>query len=378
MSAPAAASHEDRARHYQRRKRQVALVDFLLGVAVLLGLLFSGWSHAWRDWALGLHSHPAVAVVFYFLALTAITQGLSFPLDFYGGHRLEHRFGLSRQTRIGWLKDWVKARGLSFGVGLAAVELVYFALRRFPETWWLLAATVFVVFLVALAQLAPVLLFPLFFKFEPLRDEELHQRLLRLSERLGARVRGIWVWKLSEKSSKANAALVGWGNTRRIVLADTLLEKHGAEEVETILAHELAHHIHNDIWKGLALRSALTFAGFYAVHRALVAWTAPLGFEGLADFANLPLLLLVAAGVSLVALPATNAFSRRLERRADALGLRTTGNRDAFIHSMEKLAEQNLSERNPHPWLEFIFHSHPSVEKRIAFARSWRSSEEAH
>lgn len=373
MSAPdaSAAALEERARRYHRRKRLVALLDYVLGVAVLALLLFTGWTHGLRDWALGITQNPVWAVGFYLLALTGIAQALSFPLDLAGGFRLEHQFGLSRQTFFGWLKDWLKGLGLGFALGLAAMEFIYLALRRLPETWWLLCAALFVLFFILLAQLAPVLLFPLFFKFEPLRDEDLRQRLLRLSERVGARVRGVWLWKLSQKSRKANAALVGWGKTRRIVLSDTLLEKHQPDEVEVILAHELAHHVHNDLWKGVGLQAALTFVGFYAVQRALLAWTEPLGFTGIADFANLPLLLLVATGVSLLALPAANAHSRHLERHADAFALRTTGNREAFIASMEKLAEQNLAQRCPHPWIEFIFHSHPSLEKRIAFARQF-------
>lgn len=370
---PEALLEEARARRYHRRKRVASLLDFFLGIGVLVALLFTGASHALRAWALGLAPNPVGALALYLLALTAIAQALSFPLDLYKGHLLEHRFGLSRQTFFSWLKDWLKALGLSFALGLAGAELIYFALRRYPETWWLMCAAAFVAFFILLTKLAPVLLFPLFFKFEPLADEELCQRLLRLSERVGARVRGVWLWKLSEKSRKANAALVGWGSTRRIILADTLLEKHSPEEIETILAHELGHHVHNDIGKGIALQTALTFAGFYLIHRALAAWSAPLGFHGPADFANLPLLLLISSAASLLVLPWSNAFSRWRERRADAFALRTTGNRDAFIGAMEKLATQNLAQRRPHPWIELIFHSHPSVEKRIAFARSWQT-----
>lgn len=376
MSTPEAAaapSLEERARRYERRKRLVALADYLLGVGVLAALLFTGGSHALRDWALGLTPNPAAALALYLLAFRVLFRALSFPLHLYSGHLLEHQFELSRRTFLGWLKDWLKAFGLSFALGLAGAELVYWALRHHPDTWWLLCAAVFILFFILLTHLAPVLLFPLFFKFEPLQDDDLRQRLLRLSERVGARVRGVWLWKLSEKSRKANAALVGWGRTRRIILADTLLGKHTPDEVEAILAHELGHHVHNDIWKGMALQSALTVAGFYLVHRALARWTAPLGFTGVADFANLPLLLLVAAGASLLVLPAANAYSRHRERHADAFALRTTGNREAFIGSMEKLAEQNLAQRQPHPWLEFIFHSHPSMAKRIAFAKSWRA-----
>lgn len=370
---PEAAALEARARRYHRRKRLLALADFLLGVGVLSALLFTGWTHDLRNWAVGITPGAPGALGLYLLALAGITQALSFPLDLASGHRLEHRFGLSRQRFFGWLKDWLKAFAVSFALGLAAAELIYFALRRFPATWWLLSAAAFVLFFILLARLAPVLLLPLFFKFEPLADDELRERLQRLSKRVGTRVRGVWLWKLGEKSRKANAALVGWGKTRRIVLADTLLEKHQPEEVEVILAHELAHHVHNDLWKGIAVQSVLALAGFYAVHRALAAWTEPLGFTGIADFANLPLLLLIAASISLVALPAANAYSRHLEREADLFALRTTGNREAFIRSMEKLAEQNLAQRRPHPWIEFIFYSHPSVEKRVGLAQSWQA-----
>lgn len=367
---------EARARRYQRRKRLLRLADFLLGLAFLVVLLVSGWSLGLRHWAFGLTADPVGALALYLLVLTGISQALSFPLDFWSAHRLEHQFGLSNQRFLGWLKDWLKALAISLALALAAVELIYWMLRRLPDIWWLVCAAAFVAFFILLAQLAPVLLFPLFFKFEPLQDEELRRRLLQLSERVGARVRSVWLWKLSEKSKKANAALMGWGRTRRIVLADTLLEKHQPDEVEVVLAHELAHHVHHDLWRGMALQTALILVGFYAVHRALAAWSEPLGFAGPADFANLPLLLLVSGGVSLLALPAANAFSRSRERRADAFALRATGNRQAFIGAMEKLAEQNLAQRRPHPWIEFLFHSHPSVEKRIAFAQSWRSPAE--
>lgn len=361
---------EERAHRYHRRKRWLRAADLILSFSFLVLLLAAGWTHALRDWALALSPAPAAAIFFYLLALTAIGQALSFPLDYWSGFRLEHQFGLSNQTFSAWLKDWLKGLALSFAFGLAGVELIYWTLRRWPDAWWLVCAAVFITFFLLLAQLAPVLLMPLFYKFEPLQDEELRRRLLELSERAGARVRGVFLWKLSEKSNKANAALTGWGRTRRILLADTLLAKHDADEVEVVLAHELAHHVHHDIWKGLGLETALTVLGFYALHRALDAFTAPLGFTDPADFANLPLLLLVSGALSLLALPLANGFSRWLERRADDFALMATGKHDAFVRAMEKLAEQNLAERRPHPWIEFLFHSHPSIEKRVAFARS--------
>lgn len=361
-----------RAKRYHRLKRGLSLVDFAAGAAVLIVLLATGWTHALRDWALSLSPQPLWAIAYYLLALVGLTQALTLPLQFASSYVVEHRFGLSSLGLGGWLKDWLKGLAVSLALALAGVEVVYWALRRYPETWWLLCATVFVLFFIVLAKFAPVILLPLFFKFQPLEDEDLKQRLLRLSKRIGTSVGSVWLWKLSEKTKKANAALVGWGKTRRILLADTLLDAHTADEIEVILAHELAHHVRHDLWKGLGAQTGLTFAGFYLVHVVLGQWGAGFGFQGLADFANLPLLLLVSGVASLAVLPLVNAFSRYLERAADKFALRVTHNRDAFISGMEKLARRNLAEPKPHRLIELIFYSHPPVEKRIRFAANWQ------
>jgi STE24 endopeptidase len=226
-------------------------------------------------------------------------------------------------------------------------------------------------FFVLLANLAPVLIFPIFFKFKPLENPSLTERLLELSRRAGTKVKGVFEWKLSEKSKKANAALLGLGNTRRIILSDTLLEKFQDEEVEAVLAHEFGHHVHRHIFQLIAIQGSAMVLGFYLIHRT-IDWLGPhFGFQGAADFANLPLLALVTTGLSLVLLPAVNSYSRALERQADTYALRAISSPAPFISSMEKLAELNLAERQPHPWIEFIFHSHPSIQKRIAFAQKF-------
>jgi STE24 endopeptidase len=217
------------------------------------------------------------------------------------------------------------------------------------------------------------LLFRVFYKFEPLPDGELKDRLLRLSERLKVSVRGVYIWKLGEKTRKANAALAGWGRTRRILLSDTLIEEHSPDEIEVVLAHEMAHQVHNDIWKGLAVQTALVFAAFFAVHLALEAWTDALGLRSVSDIANLPLLALVSGAVTLIALPVANGLSRKMERSADEYALEKTGLAEPFASAMDKLASQNLSQKRPNRLVEIIFHSHPSVEKRIGFARSWQA-----
>ena len=166
---------------------------------------------------------------------------------------------------------------------------------------------------------------------------------------------------------------MGWANTRRIVISDTMLESNTAEEIEVVLAHELGHHVNRDIPRLIVVQAVLIFGGFGLVHLALSTWSEPLGFAGVADFANLPLLLLVALAASLFVLPVVNGYSRRRETAADAFALETTEAPGTFIDAMTKLGRQNLSQTRPHPLIEFLLHSHPSIGRRVDFARRWEA-----
>jgi STE24 endopeptidase len=360
-----------RAKQYHHTRRILGVAAFVLDALVLAGLLVSGWSISLRAAAEHEAASPALALLIYLFFFGLITKVVGHPLDYVRGFWLEHRYDLSNLALVGWIKDQLK--GLAVGGALAAIglECLYGTMRLWPQHWWIISATLFVAFFVLLTNLAPVLIFPLFFKFKPLEKAALSERLLELSRRAGTNVRGVFEWKLSEKSKKANAALVGLGNTRRIILADTLLERLNDDEVEAVLAHELGHHVHRHIAMNLAVQTGATYLGFFLVDVVLNRFSDSFGFRGLADFANLPLLVLVATALSLVLLPAVNAFSRRMERQADTYALHSIRDRSAFVSSMEKLAELNLAETQPPAWIEFIFHSHPSLKKRIAFAREF-------
>jgi STE24 endopeptidase len=350
--------------------------EFLLGLALLIVLLLTGWTDWLRDVALhaGFQSY-AFALFLYVLMLVAISKAVGIGLDYYG-FRLEHRFQLSNQRLRAWI--WDEAKGLLLTAVLAAalVELLYLIIRQFPEQWWVLAWVGFLAVAVLMAQLAPVLLFPIFYKFEPLQDEELKLRLVRLSERAGTRIRGVYKWHLSEKSKKANAALTGLGATRRIILADTLLENYSPDEIEAVLAHELGHHVHKHILKSIGVEAAVTFVGFWAanwtLHYAINRWHM---FETLSDFANLPLLALTFTVLSFVLMPALNGLSRFHERQADRYAFANIAGVGPFISSMNKLADQNLAERIPSRWVEWWFHSHPAIARRVAAAEAWKKAD---
>jgi STE24 endopeptidase len=359
-------------RRYNRIRRWLSAADFVLGLALLVILLATGWTGLLRDLAYAAAFQIySLAVFLYVVLLLVIGKILGFALDFYS-FRLERRFNLSNQRLRMWV--WDEFKGFLLGLVMATIvtELLYFIIRLAPERWWLLTWAAFMGLFVLLAQIAPVVLFPIFYKFEPLDDEDLKARLVRLSERAGTRVRGVYKWNLSEKSKKANAALTGLGATRRIILADTLLDNYSPEEIEAVLAHELGHHVHRHILKSIAVQAGITLFGFWVanvvLHLAIDRWHM---FETMSDFANLPLLVLVSTVLSFVLMPALNAYSRFNERQADRYAFRSIRSVNPFISSMNKLADQNLAERTPSKWIEWLFHSHPAISRRVAAAEAW-------
>lgn len=361
------------ARRYNRLHRWLEVSDFVLGLAFLLALLLTGWNGVLRDWAYrAAFQNYTLSVFFYVFLLMLAGKLLGIGLDYYG-LRLERRFQLSNQKTRSWL--WDEVKGFLVGLVLASVvaELLYFTIRQSPQHWWLIAWGMFMALFIVMAQLAPLILFPIFYKFEPLENEDLKERLVMLSERAGTKVRGIYKWNLSEKSKKANAALTGLGATRRIILADTLLDHYSAEEIEAVLAHELGHHVHKHILKSIFVQAGVTLFGFwaanYVLHLSIEQWGM---FDTLSDFSNLPLLVLVATVLSIVLMPAMNAYSRFNERQADRYAFESIRSVQPFISSMNKLAAQNLAERTPSRWVEWLFHSHPAISRRVAAAEAWR------
>ena len=372
---PGGSADTPEARQYSRIRRWISFTDTSLGIVFLIVLLATGWTGDLRDFALRFaHEYYGLALFLYVLFLTLISKAISLPLDIYSFH-LEHRFHLSNQHAPAWILDEIKGWAVGLVLATLLAELVYWIIRSAAIYWWLIAWIAFTALFVVFAQLAPVVLFPIFYKFVPLEDQELRNRLVKLSERAGTRVRGVYEWKLSEKSKKANAALTGLGNTRRIILADTLLQNYSHDEIEAVLAHELGHHVHRHILKSIVLQMAVTFVGFWAANEVLryatYQWHM---FDLLSDFANLPLLALVSAGLSLILMPALNAYSRYNERQADRYCWQSVPSVDPFITAMDKLSAQNLSEKKPSRVIEILFHSHPAVSRRIAAAKSFAAA----
>jgi STE24 endopeptidase len=314
---------------------------------------------------------PALAVALYVVWLSLLHEAGGLPLAFYSGFVLERRYSLSNEGAAGWLKQQAKAFAIGLVFAAGGLVLLYAAIARWPDGWWLPAGAGFALVMVVLANLGPILLLPLFYRVTPLERPALDERLRALAGRAGVPPIRAFRWALGERTRKANAALTGLGASRRVLLSDTLLEEYSDEEIEVIIAHELAHLAHRDVWRGLAFETVLALGGFYAAAR-LLRWVGPLAdLRGPADVAGLPVLLLAAGAVSLCLVPLANALSRRQERRADRFALAMTRHPAAFIQAMRRLAAQNLAESRPSRLVTWLFYTHPPIEERVAMAERW-------
>lgn len=366
---------QEKAKEYARIRRRLLAADLVISALAFVLVLATGLSAWLRDAVLSLSTNPFLATEIYFVIGIAVYALLFAPLTYYSGFVLPHRYGLSTQNFRGWVLDLVKGGALSLLLGSVVIQVIYLLLRQVPDWWWLITAAFLLLFSVVLANLAPVLIFPIFFKFKPLDDADLVNRLMRLAANAKTRVNGVYTMVLSDKTTAANAAFMGLGNTKRIVLGDTLYKNFTPDEIETILAHELGHQVHNDIVRGIAVQTVLTLIGFFIadiVMRAGIAW---LGFNGIADLAAMPLLGLALGAFGLITMPLGNWYSRVREVAADQYALETTRNPQAFIRAFEKLANQNLAQVEPEAWVEWLLHDHPSIGKRVAMGKAYMKTE---
>ncbi len=356
---------------YTRTKLVLSFVEYGVTLAYFLALIFGGGSLWLGHLAEGIVAHLYGKLI-VFVLLVGLGNGLlTWPISFYSDFILEHRYGLSNQNFLQWL--WEKAKGTLVGLVLFLPLLLvfYYFLRLWPNWWWAAMGTVFFFFSVVLAKLAPVLIFPLFYKFTPLQDDALRIRILALCQKVGVPVRDILSFNLSKTTQKANAAFTGLGKTKRIILSDTLLEKFTPEEIEVVFAHELGHTHFKHIRKSLVTGFVTIFLSLFLAAQVYQATVTALGYSSGTQIEALPLLFFYLLIFSLLFMPVQNAISRKYERQADRFALELTGNPDAFISAMGKLAKINLSDRQPNPVVEFLFYSHPSIQKRVAVARAF-------
>ena len=366
---------QKQAKQYARIRRRLWLVDTAFSAIYALAWLFLGWSIALREWVTTFTDNWILITALYVIVFGGVYSILTLPLGYYSGFVLPHRFGQSNQSLKDWIIDRVKGLAIGGPLGLLMLEMLYLALRLTGDTWWLWAAGGLLLFNVILSNLAPVLIMPLFNKYVPLGDEhkELEERLLNLAKRANTKVRGVFKFDMSKRTKAANAALTGIGNTRRIILGDTLINEFTADEIETVLAHELGHHVHKDIPFLIISGTLLTTLGLFIASLALDSAVSYFSFTSVADVAAFPALSLILGVYGLLVQPLENALSRWRENMADDYALSSTGKHEAFASAFTRLANQNLGEIDPEKWVVFMFYSHPPLGERIAKAKQFTS-----
>ncbi|MFA4989663.1 MAG: M48 family metallopeptidase [Candidatus Omnitrophota bacterium] len=359
----------DRAKQYSNLKYTLEIAGIIYTLIIIVLFLKSGLS---EELVLALNKTALTFLVLplYLLIVSLGYYLLAFPLNLYQSYILEHKFSLTTQPLADWFKDQLKSGGISYLIILMLVSAFYFILKYNPHTWWLAISIFWIFFSIVLAKLLPVVIIPLFFKYKKLSNEALRERIMRLAEKMKVKVLDCFEIDFSKKTLKGNAAFVGIGNTRRVILADTLKDKYNYDEIEVILAHEFAHYQLKHLLKLVLVNSIVTLAVFYLIFRTNAHILNLFGVSSLSDLAGLPVVLMYFIVFGIVTQPLEAFISRSFERSADSVALETTGLKDAFISTMDKLASQNLADRNPHPIIKFFFFDHPPIDERIRMAKS--------
>lgn len=360
------------AKKYSKINQIISLSETVIFFAITVIFIAGGYSKEVKELAFSFTTNDYAAVLIFFGIFGIIQSAITFPLSFYSDYTLEHKYGLSNQTIPGYFKEKIKGMLIGLLLGIPLLLIFFFIIKNYSESWWLILGAVMFFFSVIIGRLAPTLIMPLFYKFKPLENEEIKQKILSLCEKTGVRIRGIFEFDMSKNTKKANAAFTGIGKSKRIILGDTLLKNFSPEEIETVFAHEMGHYKKRHIMKLMTVSVFMTFAGLYLTSLAYSNSLNTFGFNSVSEIAALPLLFIYLSLFGLITSPISNILSRKFEWEADTFAIETTRDKGAFISAMEKLADQNLADKTPNKIIEFLFHSHPSIDKRIKFAEDYK------
>ena len=361
---------QDKAKAYSRQKHILGILNLLLSPLLLTVFIFLGIPAYIRFIAQSFAPNTYLALLIFYALISLFYTVITIPFAYYAGFILEHRFSLSNQTLKAWIKREGKKHIVSFIISMPFVLSLYIFLRYWPLHWWLLTAAFWFFISILVAKFFPILIIPLFYKYSPIKNEDLKQRLIQLSSKAGFKTEGVYELNISKDTKKANAALMGMGKQKRIVLCDTLLKNFDEKEIEIVMAHELGHHKLKHILKSIVFSGLATLLMFFISNYIFLTLHDALDYTYLFDFESLVLIYAIIASLNMISAPIQNSYSRRLERDADMFALDITKNKDGFISTMKKLASQNLSDMNPGKFYEVILYNHPSISRRIAFAEA--------
>ncbi|MFA3782438.1 M48 family metallopeptidase [Melioribacteraceae bacterium 4301-Me] len=352
------------AKKYNNIKLVVGITEAILSFILLFLFIKLGWSKYLEN-SIRIYFQNNYLVFLVFIVITGIVVNLIFsPFSYYTGFYLEHKYGLSNQTFYQWIWENFKSALVGGLIGLPLLLLFYFILNTFGNLWWLPFAVILFFVSVILAQVVPILILPLFYKVTPINNNDVEKRIKELSKQSGLDVKNVYQFNMSKNTKKANAAFSGLGKTKRVLLGDTLLNNYSSDEIETVIAHELGHYKHKHIIKNIAIGTFFSFVTLFLLaelYQISIAW---FGFSSITQISALPVIALWGMLIALIETPISNYISRKFEYQADEYAVLVTKKKEAFLNTLNKLTNQNLADREPHPFVEWFFYSHPSIKKR--------------
>jgi Zn-dependent protease with chaperone function len=362
---------------YSDTKHTLYFVDIFYSFIVLGLVLATGFSGRVRAWADRLGKRRFFVWAIYLLALSIVLWILDFPLTYYTGFALEHKYDLSNQTFGAWLWEGAKGEAISYLVGLILIWLVYVAIRRSPRRWWLWVGAAAAPVAAFLIVLAPIIVAPMFNKFTPLQNQELKAKILNLASQAGIEDSKVFEVDASKQSKKYNAYVTGLFGSKRIVLYDTILQDMKEDEILFVMSHEMGHYVMHHIWLGVASITVFVLISAFLVaqiaDRLIMRFGPRWRFTSLSDFASFPLIALLFAFFGFISQPVFSGMSRHFEHKADEYGLRMTDNPQAAASAFEKLAAKNLSNPEPSAFIEFWLYDHPTIKKRVEYVLGKRT-----
>jgi Zn-dependent protease with chaperone function len=361
---------------------------YFFGTAFALGIYFFLWrarvAIAFRNRARKFSFHLFVQGLIFVPLFFVTVSLIEFPLDYYSGFTLEKRFGFSNQTFAAWLGDWGKGLGITVVSGIFIIWILYSVIRRSSRRWWFYFWLVTIPLTLGMILIEPLVIDPLFFKFTPLEQTHpaLTARIELMLHRAGLNIPESRIFEMnaSAKTNAVNAYVNGIGSSKRVVVWDTTLRLMNEDETLLVLGHETGHYVLGHVFKGFVEFEAGAFfaiwIGFVVVKKIIKRPDSQINLDGVGDLASLPILLLVLTILTFLSTPVYCAFSRQVEHQADQFGLEVAHGvvpdpNAAEARSLQILGEQDLEDPDPPAFIKFWLYTHPPLDERIRFARSY-------
>lgn len=348
-----------KASNYNRVSLNISIASRFLSWSIMSGIIIVFFKY-FKSTRINILLAFSFIVLFYLLI-----QLILLPLAYYRGYIIEYRFGLSNQTLAMWFSDYLKENGISILISSLGMTGIYALMVYIPKYWWIISSAVLAIFIVVITYLYPILIDPLFYKFEKLKDTNFQEQIINIAGKAGIEVKEVLVADASRKTNKANAYFTGIGGSKRIVVFDNLINNFSRKETLNVIAHEIGHWYNWHIFKSIIIGIISGTAGLFLIN-AVFTYSNMVG-----DFKSILVIILLISIISFLSLPLQNAVSRTFERQADNFTMQATENPDAQIQLMLKLAESNLSNVSPHWYIKYFLYSHPPIMERIEAAKNF-------